>query len=239
MTDYVVKVTEPALMQLCLMGLESYCIPAESQETYGLLWGSKARSIDDTIHYRIDHVLTQAEAERGPDEVEYNEGGIRLQIQLMENHWPELSFIGDIHTHPFADRADAERGWKLSDDDRKDVEKTNTDFWIEVGLKVNLVLSIHLLGNGGWANPGRIGKKENTAEWTVRNRREEEYYRLRLAAYVVNPIEDNDGEERLFLRPRHHQPFWDNGWRTMLPRGRFPQHRVRLEVPSVLGLEDI
>lgn len=230
MADYVVKITETALIHLCMMGLESYCVPAQFRETYGLLWGSTNRDTNGTTYYRVEHVLTDAEAIRGRHAVEYNEDNIRLKVELMKSHWQDVVFIGDIHTHPYEDRPDARGGWRLSDVDRRDVEEKNTHFWREVNLRVNLVLSIHRMGNAGWAPPGMVGNYGYTAQWSLTN--EEEYFRLRLAAYVVNRLGAN-GEAPLYLRPRHRTPRWDNSWTDNLT---LPNHEVRLEIPSVLGI---
>lgn len=240
MTDYVVKVTEPALMQLCLMGLESYCVPKRFRETYGLLWGSIAHGGDERTYYRIEQVLTDAEATRGRSSVQYSEENIRLKTEVMESCWPDIAFIGDIHTHPWKDRHDADGGWRLSDGDREDVEESNTAFWRKVGLKLNLVLSIHQLGNAGWAEPKRITENNvelsNTFFWTVKNHARNQSYRLRLAAYVIDQISAGR-KKQLFLSPRHNSRIWENS-SVQNMNITLPKHTVRLDVPSVPGIRD-
>ena len=233
MTVFVVKVSDAAAIQSSMMGLESYCVPRQGfLETYGLLLGTISDSDTGRRCYRIEHILTDRQAARKRTEVEYNKTNIRLKVELMKNHWPDLRLIGDIHTHPHADRENARGGWRLSEGDRQDVEEENTKFWLEIGLKVNLVLSIHLLENAGWQAPGRIGRRTNTAKWTLRN--QDEYYRLRLAAYVVNQL-DNEAEQGLYLSPRHRPPVWCG--RPHQDVGRMArQHRVHLDIPSVFSI---
>ena len=231
MTVFLVKVSEAATMQLSMMGLESYCVPRQGfLETYGLLLGAVADDGADRTCYRIEHVLTDRQAARSASHVTPSKENIRLKIELMKNHWPDHLLIGDIHTHPYEGRQDARAGWKLSDGDREDVEEGNTTFWLEVGIKINLVLSIHLMDNAGWQASGRIAQYTNTAKWTIRN--QDEHYRLRLAAYVVNRFE-NEGNAALYLSPRHQSPVWQG--RPHQSVGRLArEHTVLLEIPSVL-----
>ena len=231
LTEYIVEVSDSALMHLCLIGLESYCVPRNPKETYGLLWGSMANKSTEKIHYQIDQVSTDIEAERTSGCVEYNKKSLKLKKSIIKECWPSLSFLGDFHTHPYKNKEEARGGYKLSDDDRKDVEETNRTLWFEADLKVNLVMAIYPLGNVGWQGPGRIGDRDYTVKWTLRNYVQETYYRLRLAAYVVNPV--NDGRRHsLIVSPRERN--WKDSW--IRQRGiDIPEHKVRLDIPSVLG----
>ena len=65
-----------------------------------------------------------------------------------------------LHTHPYKNRKEARRGYKLSDGDRKDVEETNHRFWFAAELKVNLVMAIYPLETAGWQEPGRMSTAE-------------------------------------------------------------------------------
>ena len=64
----------------------------------------------------------------------------------------------------------------LSDGDRKDVEEKNHRFWFAAELKVNLVMAIYPLETAGWQDPGRIGDRDYTVKWTLRNYVEENYW---------------------------------------------------------------
>ena len=231
MTDYIVEVSDLELMHLCLIGLESYCVPRIPKETYGLLWGSMANKSTGKIHYRIEQVSTDIEAERTSGWVKYNQKSLMLKKSITKECWPSLSFLGDFHTHPYKNRKEAWGGYKLSDGDRKDVEETNHRFWFAAELKVNLVMAIYPLETAGWQDPGRIGDRDYTVKWTLRNYVEENYYRLRLAAYVVNPVTDGR-RHSLIVSPREGN--WKDSW--IRRRGiDIPEHTVRLDIPSVLG----
>ena len=79
MTDYIVEVSDSASMHLCLLGLESYCVPRIPKETYGLLWGSMANKSTGKIHYRIDQVSTDIEAKRTSRWLKYNQKSLMLK----------------------------------------------------------------------------------------------------------------------------------------------------------------
>lgn len=241
LTQYTVEVSDSALMHLCLMGLESYHSPGGYKETYGVLWGTssyreykKESEGSDAIlyHYRIEHAITDIGAERSEDEVGSDQYNLKLKKDVIEECWPALSLLGDFHTHPYGDREEARGGGRLSEGDRYDIEESgNRKFWFKMDLKVNLVMSIFSLGNAGSKDPVRIKDKNHIVEWTLRSRAREEYYRLRLAAYVINKVPDGR-RYSLILTPREHD--WDNGW--IKKRGlAVPKQKIWLDIPSVLG----
>ena len=231
MTTYAVNISETALMHLCLIGLESFRIPRSPKETYGLLWGSSVNKSNDTVYYQIDHVSADVEAERTADWVAYSERNLSLKRDIIEECWPSLSFLGDFHTHPYRRREDAHGGYKLSEGDREDVEEVNRKFRFKADLKVSLVMAIHPLKNQGWQAPGRMDNSTHTIKWTLRRHRQEEYYRIRLSAYVVQKLIVRR-RMSLILTPRESD--WDNRWMEKYEIDAF-DHSVYLDVPSIAG----
>ena len=231
MTKHIVNVSESALMHLCLIGLESYCIPRTPKETYGLLWGSIAAKRNDSIHYQVEHVSTDVEAERTAGWVSYNQRSLQLKKEIIEECWPSLSFVGDFHTHPCSDREEAIKYYRLSEWDRADVEEYNRRFWFNVEIKLSLVMAIYPLGNVGWQEPGRVNGKFHTAKWTLRNYGRGDYYRLFLSAYVIRPVEDGR-RHSLIVNPREND--WNDTWIEEREIEE-PEHEVYLNVPSVMG----
>ena len=218
-------------MHLCLIGLESYCIPRVPKETYGLLWGSVASKCNNSVHYQIDHVSTDIEAERTANWVSYSKKSLLLKKEIIEEYWPSLAFLGDFHTHPCSDRTEALSGYRLSEGDRLDVEQTSHRFWFDAKIKVSLVMTIYPLGTAGWQKPGRIKDKFHTAKWTLRNYGRGDHYRLYLSAYVINPIEDGQ-RHGLIVSPRENG--WDKSW-LKERKIEEPEHEVYLDIPSVMG----
>ena len=231
MTGYVVEVSDSAWMQLCLSGLESYRVPRGRKETFSLLWGSMSGAGSDYVHYRVDHVLTDIEAQRTGGWVSYNPKGLMLKKDIIDQCWPSLSFLGDFHTHAYKHYREAEnaRGFVLSDGDREDVEEINRLLWIREELKVCLLLTISGIKTRGTKDPCRI--EDNVVEWTLRNHDWQEHYRLWLSAYVVDQVRIGR-KRRLFLAPRESD--WREEWLDDAG-AELPEHEVWLEVPSVLG----
>ena len=225
MSKYTVEITDTALMYLCVAGLESYCVPREPKETYGLLWGAKSLRREDETYYRVDHVFTDIEAKRKVDWVRYNMESLRLKQEIVGACWPTQAFLGDFHTHPCGQLNEIENACRLSEGDRVDVEEGNCEFWLEHELSVNLLLTIVKLRIHGHARPKR--RAHHIIEWTLHG-----YYRLRLSAYVVDRFTDAEDRNRLFLSPR--EAHWNDGGEeeeTIESR----EHEVWLDVPSVLG----
>ena len=231
MTTYIINISDSALLHLCLIGLESYCVPRSPKETYGLLWGNSSTDQNRAVHYQVDVVSTDIEAVRTTDSVDYCQRSLQLKEQIIKECWPSLSFLGDFHTHPYKTQKEARGGYQLSDDDRRDVEEANRLFWFNAGLKINLVMSLHPLGTVGWQEPGRVNNRTNTVKWTLRNYTSKKFYRLRLSAYVVSAVKDGR-RYSLIVSPRERS--WDRRW--MISRKiRAPNHKLYLNIPSIIG----
>ena len=218
MASYVVEVTDSALMHLCISGIESYCLAKGPKETYGLIWGSVIRSQPAVTHFRIDHVFIDIAAKRKKNSVTYSEEGLNLKRRVLSRCWPTQAFLGDFHTHPYLNLKEVTNDTELyraSDTDRQDVEEVNKAFWLKVGLKVNLILTICKLKRLGSAQPKRL--EDHIIEWTLGGT-----YRLWLAGYVAR--KRSDKRSGLFLSPR--EKSWPSAVR---------EHRVRLDIPSVIG----
>ena len=231
MTDYTVEISDSALMHLCVAGIESYRLPKKPRETYGLLWGSKSRRRKGEIYYQVAHVFTDIEAKRRTGSVAYSEEGINLKRETIGKCWPTQTFLGDFHTHPYKSSNEARRvkGYMASDEDREDIEQNNRNLWLAVKPRISLVLTIAELDRRGSAKPKRFKNNEHIVRWAIRWTTDN-YYQFWLAAYVVDKIARPYKRTRLFLNPREKD--WDDDWKDKFD---FPEHRVWLDIPSVLG----
>ncbi|HYF76068.1 MAG TPA: hypothetical protein VD973_02960 [Symbiobacteriaceae bacterium] len=187
-TGYVIRIEEPALIQLCLAGLEAYSVahlregPRIQLETYGTLWGHKVDLPDGRPLYSVQMATTDTSARMARSSVETAEGSLELKRDLMTSFWPQLEFLGDFHTHPY--RHPEEVGpeqYSFSKGDREDIED-RSDFWLRHGYRVGLVLTIAQLKRASSRDHRWL--EENTIEFTLGN------YRMWLKAYVVS---DCDG----------------------------------------------
>lgn len=214
MTKYAVEISDTALMHLCVAGLESYNHEDGLRETFCLLWGSETHRRRNETYFRVDHAFTDIDAEREEEGINYNEQGLRLKREIMERCWPTQVFLGDFHTHPYAALDDVPRAPGASGADRRDIERHNLNLWLDVDLKISLILSIAQLQRGSNKPPRRLIGMDHVVEWTL-----DGSYRLWLAAYVA--VRCRDG---FFLHPRGSNE---------INAGQ--QHSVWLDVPAVLG----
>jgi hypothetical protein len=171
---YIVRISEPALIQMVLNGLEAYSIGEiksnrqhRKLETIGLLWGHE-HSLEEQILYCIEMVSIETSAERKQSSVSSEDDSLNLKHDIITSFWPHLDFIGDFHTHPYKDCKDVinDKGYFFSDYDYKSINKFS-DFWINYNYRVGIVLTIATMERKGsrkhdWVN-------NSTIEFTLGN----------------------------------------------------------------------
>lgn len=186
---YYVRVSEDALVQLVLAGLEAYCIDHAQDgrrrsgvETYGTLWGHQVRVGEDgpTV-YCIEQVGIDTSAERGRDSVHPSSEALRLKRDVMSSLWPHYDFLGDVHTHPYGHVSEVSAtGRGFSEVDIADVVR-HSAYWDDHGYRVGLVLSI------AWMKRATLEPKvdvldASTVRFTLKN------VRMWLKAYVAHSV---------------------------------------------------
>lgn len=107
---YVVKVSEAALAQICLNGLEAYVIGGNGPkgrtnllETYGLLWGHEVSLPDGKTLYSIEFMSVDTSAATTRNSFLPNPSALHMKTDIISSFWPQYEFIGDFHTHPYSD----------------------------------------------------------------------------------------------------------------------------------------
>ncbi len=147
---YYVRLSEDALVQVVLAGLEAYCVEHAHDgrrrfgvETYGSLWGHQVRSNGDgpTI-YCVEQVGIDTSAERDRYSVHPSSEALTLKREVMASLWPQYDFLGDVHTHPFNHMSEVtgpQRGFSQIDID--DIV-SHSAYWENHGYRVGMVLSI-------------------------------------------------------------------------------------------------
>lgn len=182
--SYVLRISEPALIQLCLSGLEAYSIshlrkgPRLQLETYGMLWGHAADLPNGRTLYAVEMASVDTSARMNHSMVTPNDDALELKRDLMTSFWPHLEFLGDFHTHPYPQGTDVagERLYQFSDADRSAIEES-PEFWQRHRYRIGLVLTITTLRRAS----SRMHKwlEDSAIEFTLGN------YRLWLKAYVA------------------------------------------------------
>jgi hypothetical protein len=107
--NYYIRISENALIQLVLNGLEAYSVyhqgkkRAETRlETYGLLWGHETHLPNNNgILYSIELISVDTSAERAHSFCSPNDSALQLKRDIMTSFLPHYDFLGDFHTHPY------------------------------------------------------------------------------------------------------------------------------------------
>ncbi len=210
--DMVVHVSDVAIMDLLLAGMESYHNRRNDQpvETGGLLWGS-IRDDGDMDHVTVAHVSTDTHGKRHPEHFTLNQVSTQAKCDLMNQRWPHLAMIGDFHTHPYShyDEVPSD-GSEFSRGDFDWYEKYHTrETWAG---RVGLVLTLAKLKRHDRrsVNPSVKKRHGNTLYWQLGR------YRFWLAAYAIDSVGD-----RLVVSPQSN-------------RERSRQY-VYIDVPTING----
>ena len=200
--DYVVQISEHALMQMHLAALESYFSPPSEDrnfdyvETIGLLWGHEIRGGRNDTLYSIQHVSIDLNATREEDGASLSDADLLIKKGAVQSFWPHLDFLGDFHTHPHDHYATVAAGgdWAFSRTDYAAIENQGP-YWMAEGYRVGLVMTVARLGRRSSKAPCPIAP--HAWEWTLGD------LRFWLAAYVAVPVHHPSGHfEGVFVIPR-------------------------------------
>ena len=233
-----VHVTDSALLHLLMAGMESYKVRLWGRrettnrgpvEVAGLLWGYVPESSEGYDHLVVQHATTDIVAERAKSWSSFSLPSALAKQSVVSARWPQLSMIGDFHTHPYEKYTDAESigGWEASEGDRvwyeehfaENVRDTN----LQRRFKVSLVLTIAKLQRvreDTRALPEVLGHG-NVLKWQLGD------FRYWLTAYSLDRT-SNDDHSPLVLSPR------EEGWPEVEHAGR---DHVYLDVPTIYGTE--
>jgi hypothetical protein len=109
---YLVRVSPQLLEAMTLAAIEAYCYgdgaphddadgdARHSKETLGHIWGFRRVEAERTTFF-LDRMSLSISAQRGPDSVyDLDNRAARLKEQVVSVLSPELSLLGDFHTHP-------------------------------------------------------------------------------------------------------------------------------------------
>lgn len=212
MSNYIIQVSSDALMEMSLAALEAYVIPQRQGETskksrikteletYGLLWGHDIILPDGDVLYHIRKLTVDSMAHKRNDSV-WPSDGLEVIKDMITSYWPEYSFLGDFHSHPYEHYKDVEsiKGYEFSEEDRMSMiqNKENDD-----DFRIALVMTIASLRKSSDLPPCNVS--DNVICWTFNN------YRFWLNACLVykeyeeaEDEEENDGEIVLLPNSSH------------------------------------
>ena len=143
---YHVRFSDAALDSMLLAATEAYFLgDGRRLGTYveidGYLWGFFVDVSDDFSLIQVERFAPSFSSKRTPQSVQPNEDAAHLMHDVMVQLCPQLTFLGEVHTHPYDSLEDARnaRGWLFSDED---CESISDAVWNLTGDKPPLWLVI-------------------------------------------------------------------------------------------------
>jgi hypothetical protein len=203
--QYVVRLSESALITLVLSSLEAYSVkkkdikekgrPKSRIEVYGSLFGHEIVMKNKGIIYQIEMAHTDTTAEQRRSSIDENKEAISLKVDIISSFWPHLTYLGDFHSHPFKNTKEVldNKMYFMSESDR---EWLNDNFWKQKKYRVGLVVTIAAMEKAGRKASHWVAN--NCIEATLGN------YRMWLAAYCAYSSNDKylytkDNDESVML----------------------------------------
>lgn len=192
MSTHIIHLSENAMMDLTVAGLEGYIVRKPNRknhtrlEAYGLLWGHHVDLPDGDHLFVVEKLTTDSLAIRKNDSVAPSDG-LEIIKDLVTSYWPQYALLGDFHTHPCEHYRDvvSEKSYEFSEDDREHMLELAD--W-DPDYRLALVLTIAYLERTTDAPPNYVNGQCIT--WDFNN------YRFWLNACVVVRSEDlEDADE--------------------------------------------
>lgn len=190
-----VRFSDAALDSMLLAATEAYFLGDGRRlgtyvEVDGYLWGFYAEIGDDHTLIQVERFAPSFSSQRSPNSVVPNEDAARLMHDVMVQLCPQLTLLGEVHTHPYDSLEDARdaRGWLFSDED---LESMSATIWELTGDQppLWLVIAIAPLQRVRSTLPEETDDKSGAWQFDVGN------MRFWLHAEVV-PELDEDGVAR-------------------------------------------
>lgn len=192
---YIIRISEDAMIQMCLSGLEAYTIIHKESgkkrnklETYGQVWGHEVRLPDNKSLYCVEMLSIDTSAVRDRDSVDYSDDSLKLKRDIMSSFWPQYDFLGDFHTHPYNHYKEVvdNQWYQFSEADYESIEECSK-YWKDYNYRVGIVLSIAYMKKKSDKQSEWIDN--STIEFTLGN------YRFWIKGYVA--YDDEKGELKL------------------------------------------
>lgn len=110
MKDCLVSISEHAFFSIVTSALEAYRLEhsikgggvSSCVETFGHLWGYEASdALGLAVVYRVVWADTSTAVERDRGSISYQDAAYELKESFVSNFFPEVSCLGDFHSHPY------------------------------------------------------------------------------------------------------------------------------------------
>jgi|GEM_PF-530968 len=188
--DYIIRVSQSALIQMCLSGLESYIVAHRDSkspkgrkelETFGLLWGHSISMPENKIMHCVEFMSVDTSAVREKGSVEPNDDALELKRDMMRSFWPQYEFLGDFHTHPCKHYSVVTSSeYEFSPADFESIEG-NSDYYMANNYRVGMVMTIARMRKKSSLNPRYVSN--STIQFALGN------FKIWLKGYVAVVVE--------------------------------------------------
>ena len=163
-----IRFSDEAIDSMLMAGTEAYFLGDGRRlgtpvEIDGYLWGFYGDQGDDNTLIQVERFAPSFSSKRTPVSVVPNEDAARLMHDIMVHLCPHLSFLGEVHTHPYASLEDAQdaRGWRFSEEDLESMSESvweltvdNPPLWIVLAIaplrRVHTTLPMESDDSGAW-----------------------------------------------------------------------------------------
>lgn len=162
--DYSVRISDEVLESMSLAAIEAYCLgdgnkkKKDKLETLGYIWGFKRVEEDHTVFY-VSKISISISAVRSSDSVLPNPEALSLKNSLVKRWSPQLTLLGDFHTHPYDNLDDVTQvtGFNFSDADFSSFKEDDVIWEESNGQPLMLAMTICRLGRvrDSWATQPR------------------------------------------------------------------------------------
>lgn len=126
---FSVRVSESFLTEISIGAIEAYVLGdgrKKKIETFGHIFATtrnyrQIKNQPDISHIHLEKFVTSLSARRNHESVMSDEKSRIAAGLVAESFMPQLSLIGDLHTHPYEDLSEVKyhKGWEFSDTDYK------------------------------------------------------------------------------------------------------------------------
>ena len=166
--SFRVRFSDEAIDSMLMAATEAYVLGDGRRlgtpvEIDGYLWGFYVDLDDDETLIQVERFASSFSSKRTPVSVEPNEDAATLLHDIMMHLCPQLSFLGEVHTHPYSslDEARDARGWRFSDEDLEsmsdavwDLTGDHPPLWIVIAIaplrRVHSTLPMESDDSGAW-----------------------------------------------------------------------------------------
>ncbi|MBL7239594.1 hypothetical protein [Komagataeibacter rhaeticus] len=168
---FFVNFSEESLRQMCLSAIESYVIGDGKNktqiETLSFIWGY-CNSNGEGRQFRVETASECVSAKRTTHSVSGYKKSAHLKSEFMKFWSPELTFLGDFHTHPYdtVKEVKSEKGFEFSEEDFYSF-LNDDDLWNKTENPVMIVMAICKMQKVKEHNLEYIGSGTNIAVFSV------------------------------------------------------------------------